>query len=129
MANGISSALDFERPILDLEKKISELKALSSRGNSDFASEIAKLERKSKKLQSEIFSDLSRWQVVQLSRHPARPYFLDYVRMLFTDFFEMAGDRHFAEDPSIVRGFGRLGGRPRLPHRPPPCRTPKQDLV
>ncbi len=112
MANGISSALDFERPILDLEKKISELKALSSRGNSDFASEIAKLERKSKKLQSEIFSDLSRWQVVQLSRHPARPYFLDYVRMLVTDFFELAGDRYFAEDPSIVGGFGRFDGQP-----------------
>jgi acetyl-CoA carboxylase carboxyl transferase subunit alpha len=112
MANGISYALDFERPILDLEKKISELKALSSRGNSDFASEIAKLERKSKRLQSEIFSDLSRWQVVLLSRHPARPYFLDYVRMLFTDFFELAGDRHFAEDPSIVGGFGRFDGQP-----------------
>src|SRR5258708_9390573 len=112
MANGISSALDFERAILELEKKISELKALSSGGNSDFASEIAKLERKSKKLQSEIFSDLSRWQVVQLSRHPARPYFLDYVRMLVTDFFELAGDRYFAEDPSIVGGFGRVDGQP-----------------
>src|SRR5215470_1948696 len=112
MANGTSYALDFERPILDLEKKIAELKALSSRGSSDFANEIAKLERKSKKLQSEIFSDLSRWQIVQLSRHPARPYFLDYVRMIFTDFFELAGDRRYAEDRSIVGGFGRLDGQP-----------------
>lgn len=112
MANGTSYALDFERPILDLEKRIADLKTLSSRGSSDFANEIAKLERKSKKLQSEIFSDLSRWQVVQLSRHPARPYFLDYVRMLFTDFFELAGDRRFAEDPSIVGGLGRFDGQP-----------------
>ena len=113
MANGISYALEFERPILDLEKKIADLKALS-RGNSDFVNEIAKLEKKSKRLQSEIFSDLSRWQIVQLSRHPARPYFLDYARMLFSDFFELAGDRSFGEDRSIVGGFARLDGEPVL---------------
>src|SRR5260370_35081210 len=127
MANGISYALDFERPILDLEKKISELKALSSRGNADFANEIAKLERKSKKLQSEIFNDLSRWQGVQLSRHPARPYFLDYVRMLFADFFELAGDRHFAEDPSLVGGVGRFGGPPGMLVAPPKGPKTKDD--
>ena len=113
MANGISYALEFERPILDLEKKIANLKSLS-RSNSDFANEIAKLEKKSKKLQSEIFSDLSRWQIVQLSRHPARPYFLDYTRMLFSDFFELAGDRSFGEDRSIVGGFARFNGEPVL---------------
>ena len=113
MANGISYGLEFERPILDLEKKIANLKALS-RSNPDFANEIAKLEKKSKKLQSEIFSDLSRWQIVQLSRHPARPYFLDYARMLFSDFFELAGDRCFGEDRSIVGGFARFEGEPVL---------------
>jgi acetyl-CoA carboxylase carboxyl transferase subunit alpha len=112
MANGTSYALEFERPLLELEKKIEELKRLSSSGRADFSSEIAKLEKKAKKLQAEIFSDLTRWQIVQLSRHSARPYFLDYVDHLFTDFFEMAGDRSFGEDPSIVGGFARLDGHP-----------------
>ena len=103
-------ALDFERPLLELERKIDELKALS--GSSDFSAEIQKLEKKARRLQSEIFSDLSRWQITQLSRHPQRPYFLDYVQLLFTDFFELAGDRSYAEDPSIVGGWARLDGRP-----------------
>jgi acetyl-CoA carboxylase carboxyl transferase subunit alpha len=107
---GPSFALDFERPLLELERKIDELKSLSSA--SDFSAEIQKLEKKARRLQSEIFSDLSRWQVTQLSRHPQRPYFLDYVQLLFTDFFELAGDRSFGEDPSIVGGWARLDGRP-----------------
>jgi len=111
MANGIGYALDFERPLIELEKKIEELKVLSTSGAVDFSSEISKLEKKAKKLQTEIFSDLSRWQVVQLSRHSGRPYFLDYVQHLFTDFFEMCGDRRFGEDPSIVGGFARLDGK------------------
>ncbi|MBZ4371313.1 acetyl-CoA carboxylase carboxyltransferase subunit alpha [Corallococcus interemptor] len=111
MATGIGYALDFERPLIELEKKIEELKALSTSGTVDFSSEISKLEKKAKKLQTEIFSDLTRWQVVQLSRHSARPYFLDYVHHLFTDFFEMCGDRHFGEDPSIVGGFARFDGK------------------
>ncbi|NOK13533.1 acetyl-CoA carboxylase carboxyltransferase subunit alpha [Corallococcus exercitus] len=111
MATGIGYALDFERPLIELEKKIEELKVLSTSGTVDFSSEISKLEKKAKKLQTEIFSDLTRWQVVQLSRHNARPYFLDYVQYLFTDFFEMCGDRHFGEDPSIVGGFARFDGK------------------
>lgn len=115
MALATPYALDFERPLLELEKKIEELKALSSQnGSSDFTAEIAKLEKKAKKLQSEIFSDLSRWQIVQLSRHNARPYFLDYVGYLFTDFFEFAGDRHFSEDAAIVGGFARFDDQPVL---------------
>ncbi len=110
MAQLPSFALDFERPLLDLERKIEELKTLSGSGATDFGQEIARLEKKARRLQSEIFSDLSRWQVTQLSRHPARPYFLDYVEMLFTDFFELAGDRRFAEDASIVGGWARLDG-------------------
>src|SRR5215510_12650090 len=112
MATGTGHALDFERPLLELEKKIEELKSLSSNGKMDFSAEISKLEKKAKKLQAEIFSDLSRWQIVQLSRHSARPYLLDYVGYLFTDFFELAGDRLFSEDPSIVGGWARLDGRP-----------------
>ncbi|GMT98989.1 acetyl-CoA carboxylase carboxyltransferase subunit alpha [Corallococcus caeni] len=111
MATGIGYALDFERPLIELEKKIEELKVLSTSGTVDFSSEISKLEKKAKKLQTEIFSDLTRWQVVQLSRHSSRPYFLDYVQYLFTDFFEMCGDRHFGEDPSIVGGFARFDGK------------------
>ena len=107
---GPSFALDFERPLLELERKIDELKSLTS--SSDFSAEIQKLEKKARRLQSEIFSDLSRWQVTQLSRHPQRPYFLDYVQLLFTDFFELAGDRSYGEDPSIVGGWARLDGRP-----------------
>jgi acetyl-CoA carboxylase carboxyl transferase subunit alpha len=112
MAGPAGFALDFERPLIDLEKKIDELKSLSGAGSSDFTAEIQKLEKKAKRLQSEIFSDLSRWQVTQLSRHPARPYFLDYIELLFTDFFELAGDRLYGEDPSIVGGWARLDGRP-----------------
>ncbi|MCY1077738.1 acetyl-CoA carboxylase carboxyltransferase subunit alpha [Archangium lansingense] len=111
MANGINYPLDFERPLIELEKKIDELKALSASGSVDFTSEISKLEKKAKKLQTEIFSDLSRWQVVQLSRHSSRPYFFDYVEHLFKDFFPLAGDRRFGEDPSIVGGFASFEGR------------------
>jgi acetyl-CoA carboxylase carboxyl transferase subunit alpha len=110
MAQLPSFSLDFERPLLDLERKIDELKTLSGSGATDFGQEISRLEKKARRLQSEIFSDLSRWQVTQLSRHPARPYFLDYVELLLTDFFELSGDRHFAEDPSIVGGWARLDG-------------------
>jgi acetyl-CoA carboxylase carboxyl transferase subunit alpha len=105
-------AMDFEKPLIELERKIEELKALSIGGSIDFAEEITKLERKARKLQQEIFSDLSRWQVVQLSRHPDRPYTLDYVNLLFTDWIELHGDRAFADDPSIVCGLARFEGMP-----------------
>src|SRR3954470_16031961 len=101
MATSLTSALDFERPLLELEKKIEELKVLSDSGAVDFRAEISKLEKKAKRLQNDIFSDLSRWQIVQLSRHSNRPYFLDYVQHIFTDFFEMEGDRSFGEDLSL----------------------------
>jgi acetyl-CoA carboxylase carboxyl transferase subunit alpha len=112
MATGTGHALEFERPLIELEKKIEELKSLSSNGRMDFSEEISKLEKKARKLQTEIFSDLTRWQIVQLSRHSARPYFLDYVERLFTDFVEMSGDRCFGEDPSVVGGFARLDREP-----------------
>ncbi len=105
-------SLDFERPLIALEAKIAELKELSGGAKVDFTDEIQKLERKAKKLQTEIFSDLSPWQIVQLARHPNRPYTLDYVRALFTDFFEMEGDRRFAADRAIVGGCARFDGQP-----------------
>ena len=132
-------ALDFERPLIELEKKIDELKALSTSGSADFTAEIQKLEKKAKKLQTEIFSDLSRWQVVQLSRHTARPYFLDYVGYLFTDFFELGGDRALRGGPlhrrrlrAARRPAGdadratRRGGTPRRTWRATSgCRAPR----
>ena len=109
-----SHALDFERPLLELEHRIDELKHASRHGHVDLQQEIVRLEKRAVKLQTEIFSDLSRWQVVQLSRHGSRPYFLDYVDLLFTDFCELSGDRAFAEDQALVGGFARFQGAPVL---------------
>jgi acetyl-CoA carboxylase carboxyl transferase subunit alpha len=105
-------AIEFEKPLLALESKIAELKQLSGGASVDFTDEIVKLERKAKKLQDEIFSELSRWQIVQLARHPNRPYSLDYIQALFTDFFEIEGDRRFAADRAIVGGLARFDGEP-----------------
>jgi len=109
-----SFALDFERPLIALESKIAELKDLSGGARIDFSEEIQKLEKKAKKLQAEIFSDLTPWQIVQLARHPTRPYTLDYLSRLFTDFFDIEGDRRFAADRAIVGGFARFDGEPVL---------------
>ncbi|HTJ43464.1 MAG TPA: acetyl-CoA carboxylase carboxyltransferase subunit alpha [Kofleriaceae bacterium] len=99
--------LEFERPIIDLERKIAELRALST-PTVDFSAEIRRLEQKARKLQKEVFAELSPQQKVQLSRHPARPYMLDYVRLLVEDFTELHGDRSFADDPAIVAGMARF---------------------
>jgi acetyl-CoA carboxylase carboxyl transferase subunit alpha len=99
--------LEFERPIIDLERKIEELRGLSTE-SIDFSTEIRKLEQKAKKLKREVFADLSPQQKVQLSRHPTRPYTLDYVRLLMDDFVELHGDRSFRDDPAIVGGMARF---------------------
>ncbi|HEY4241270.1 MAG TPA: acetyl-CoA carboxylase carboxyltransferase subunit alpha [Kofleriaceae bacterium] len=96
--------LDFERPIIDLERKINELHRLST-DTVDFSAEIRRLEQKAKKLQKEVFADLSAQQKVQLARHPARPYLMDYVGLLMDDFVELRGDRSFRDDPAIVGGL------------------------
>jgi acetyl-CoA carboxylase carboxyl transferase subunit alpha len=103
---------EFEKPLAALESKIEELKQLSGGAGVDFSDEIVKLERKAKKLQAEIFRDLSRWQVVQLARHPNRPYTLDYLQMIFTDWVELEGDRRFGADHAIVAGLARFEGEP-----------------
>jgi acetyl-CoA carboxylase carboxyl transferase subunit alpha len=99
--------LDFERPIIDLERKIDELRGLST-ASVDFSSEIRKLEQKAKKLTREVFAELTPQQKVQLSRHPARPYTLDYVRLLCEEWQELHGDRSFRDDPAIVGGLARF---------------------
>lgn len=98
--------LDFERPIVELEKRIEELGGLE--GVDD---EVAKLQKQVQKLRNKVFSRLSRWQIVQLARHPRRPYTLDLVPYLLTDFTELHGDRGFADDEAVVAGIGRFRGR------------------
>jgi acetyl-CoA carboxylase carboxyl transferase subunit alpha len=105
-------ALEFERPILSLEDKIAELKELSGHTRIDVADAIQKLERQARKLQEKTFSELTPWQIVQLARHPGRPYTLDYFARLVTDFFEIEGDRRFSADRAIVGGFARFRGEP-----------------
>ncbi|OGU46784.1 MAG: acetyl-CoA carboxylase carboxyltransferase subunit alpha [Ignavibacteria bacterium GWC2_56_12] len=99
--------LDFEKPIFELEQKIEEMRKYSD--NLDIAHEITKLEDKVDQLRRSVYRNLTRWQRVQLARHPDRPYTLDYVNMMLTDFVELHGDRHFGDDKAIVGGFGRLG--------------------
>jgi acetyl-CoA carboxylase carboxyl transferase subunit alpha len=99
--------LEFERPIIDLERKIHELRGLST-PSVDFSSEIRRLEQKARKLQKEVFAELTPQQKVQLSRHPARPYMADYLRLLMDDFVELHGDRGFRDDPAIVGGIGHF---------------------
>jgi acetyl-CoA carboxylase carboxyl transferase subunit alpha len=122
-------ALDFERPLMALQSKIAELKELSGGAKVDFTDEILKLERKARKLQAEIFNDLSPWQIVQLARHPNRPYTLDYLKHLFTDFFEIEGDRRFAADRAIVSGFARFDGAPVLFMGHQKGRSTKENMV
>ena len=102
--------LDFERPIVELEGKIQELKQLSE-GSEEMASEIAKLERKAAALQQERFAQLSPWEQLQLAKHPDRPYTLDYLDQMMDEFVELRGDRAFRDDPAIVGGLGLLDGR------------------
>ncbi len=99
--------LDFERPIFELEQKIEEMSKYSD--NLDIAREIKKLEQKVDQLRRSVYSNLTRWQRVQLARHPDRPYTLDYIGMLLTDFVELHGDRNYGDDKAIVGGFGKLG--------------------
>lgn len=104
--------LDFEQPVAELEAKIEELRHVGNDNAINIAEEIAHLQNKSRALLGQIFSALTPWQISQLSRHPLRPYFLDYVRCIFEDFQELHGDRAFADDRAIVGGLARLDGRP-----------------
>ena len=105
--------LDFEQPIAELEAKIESLRTShDDHDNLDISKELDALEKKNKKLSEDIYGNLSAWQISQLARHPQRPYTLDYIQALFTDFEELHGDRAFADDPAIVGGLARFEGQP-----------------
>lgn len=104
--------LEFEQPIADLIAKTEELRLVGNRNDLNISSEIEKLNAQSVKLTEQIFSNLSSWQISQLARHPKRPYTLDYVKHIFTDWDELHGDRHYADDAAIVGGIARLDDRP-----------------
>ncbi len=104
--------LEFERPIVEIQQKIAELKEFSISENLEVQHEIERLEAKAQKLRLDIYNRLNRWQRVQLARHPDRPYTLDYVKRILTDFVELHGDRAFGDDPAIVAGIGNLDGQP-----------------
>ena len=104
--------LEFEKPIAELQAKIQELRYVGDDNDLNITEEIGKLESKSRSLTESIFSKLDSWQISQLARHPMRPYTLDYIDLLFTEFEELHGDRAFADDAAIVGGVARLEGRP-----------------
>jgi acetyl-CoA carboxylase carboxyl transferase subunit alpha len=104
--------LDFEQPIADLEVKIQELQSLGDNVDINITEEIQNLKVKSTSLTGKIFQDLTAWDIVRVARHPLRPYTADYIPLIFTDFDELHGDRHFADDKSIIGGLARLNGEP-----------------
>lgn len=104
--------LEFEKPVLELEEKIQELRASAAERGLDAGEELGELERKAEAMRREIYANLTRYQRVQIARHPKRPYFLDYVERCFTGFRELHGDRHFADDPAIVGGPAWFEDRP-----------------
>jgi acetyl-CoA carboxylase carboxyl transferase subunit alpha len=104
--------LDFEQPIAELEAKIEELRHVTSDSEVNIQEEISRLQAKSRQLTTSIFASLTPWQITQLARHPRRPYTLDYVTAICTEFSELHGDRMYADDQAIVGGLARLDGRP-----------------
>ena len=109
--------LEFEKPILELEQKIEEMRRYAD--NPDIAQEIARIEKRVMQLQQSVYSGLTRWQKVQIARHPDRPYTLDYINLMTKDFIELHGDRTFRDDKAIVGGFGTARRPGRHDHRPP----------
>ncbi len=106
------SGLNFERPILELERKIKELKSFASAENLDLNKDIKRLENRLEKLKKDVYENLTAWQRIQIARHPSRPYTLDYIEMIMTDFVELHGDRLFADDKALVGGLAKLDGQP-----------------
>ncbi len=104
--------LDFERPIVELERKIRDMRDFATEERVDFTEEIGALEKKLKRLQNEIYSNLTPWQRVQLARHHLRPHSLDYITLMTKDFLELHGDRNFADDKAVVGGFARIDEKP-----------------
>ena len=104
--------LEFEKPVLELEQKIQELRERTTRSGLDVSSELADLERRADDLRREIYAGLTAYQRVQLAKHPKRPFSLDYIQACFTGWTELSGDRHFADDPAVVTGLAFLDERP-----------------
>ena len=104
--------LDFEKPILELEKKVEELKGIASDRELDLSGEVLRIEEKLAKLKKEVYDNLTPWQRVQIARHPKRPYTLDYIEMIMTDFVEIRGDRHFADDMAMLCGMAKIDKEP-----------------
>ncbi len=104
--------LDFEAPIAELEAKIDALRQVDSEQDLNIIEEVSKLEEKSRRLTESVFSKLTDWEIIQLARHPMRPYALNYIEHIFTDFDELHGDRQFADDHAIVGGIARINGKP-----------------
>jgi len=104
--------LDFEQPIADLQAKIEGLRMVGNDNELNISDEIARLQDKTQTLTQSIFSNLTSWQIARLARHPRRPYTLDYIQHIFTEFDELHGDRHFADDAAIVGGVARIDDRP-----------------
>jgi acetyl-CoA carboxylase carboxyl transferase subunit alpha len=123
-----SFVLDFEKPILALEKKIADMRAYAAEQHVELTDEIRRLETKLQKLMEETYSRLTRWQRVLLSRHPERPYTLDYIERLFTEFTELHGDRLFGDDPALVAGPAFFEGRPVMVMGQQKGRTTKEKI-
>jgi len=112
MANNFGQALDFEKPVLELEKQIEEIKQFSIDKKIDMSEQIRVLEEKAEMLRADVLKNLTPWQRIQIARHPKRPTFLDYIGMIFPDFMELHGDRSFRDDPAMVGGIASLEGIP-----------------
>ena len=106
----MTGGLDFEKPILELELKIAELKSLAADGSIDLSGEIKTLEVRLDKVKREVFESLTPWQKIQIARHPKRPYTMDYINMIMVDFLELHGDRMFRDDKAIIGGFAKVDG-------------------
>ena len=104
--------LEFEKPIIELKKKIEEMQKFSESNSIDVSDQIASLTERLNQMMNEIYSSLTPWQRVQLARHPERPYTLDYIEHMFTNFVELSGDRRFRDDKAIVGGFAKFQGKP-----------------
>jgi len=110
LANNIPT-LDFEKPIVELQRKIDELKGMNAKGDIDLSDEVRRLEAKLAQAKKDVYGSLTAWQRVQIARHPKRPYTMDYIEMLMTDFIEIHGDRHFADDKAMICGLAKLGNQ------------------
>src|SRR5690606_15923321 len=112
MRNEDSYSMDFEKPLRELERQIKEIELFAKEKEIDMSEEIARLQAKEEALKKKIYSELTRWQKVQIARHPKRPTFLEFVEMIFSGFLELHGDRLFGDDPAMIGGLAYLDGIP-----------------